>query len=79
MEHGYKLRIPHDGGEPSLVDDTYPGAGSHYTTPTIGPLMVEHVADLLAYFHKLAPNRVRDRLGWQEMGLDGDKADFYVQ
>jgi len=70
----YDFGRPHTGNK--TVDDSW---RQSHIRPAIGPLDPEPVAELLAsgLLWKLTKDRVDERFGWMERGLDGKKADFY--
>jgi hypothetical protein len=85
MGLGMRLRVPHDGS-PAILHD-----GSDRGREDVGPVNPDHVTELTASGHirkltrdgepPVAERTGRNtswRRGWAEMGLDGDKADFYV-
>lgn len=84
MGLGMRLRVPHDGGPAMLHDSTGQGRES------LGPVNPEHVQELVATGHltkltkdgwKPKADRLPNeggRMGWDELGLDGDAADFYA-
>ena len=56
----------------------------HYVRESIGPLEDAPVKELIhsGLLHKMVKDRIGDkhswRMGWKEMGLDGEKADLYT-
>lgn len=74
---GWGLRIGH-APETALVVDTSgePGAWTTNRATEVTPEVVGelHAARVL---WKLTRDRIDDRLGWAERGLDGDVADWY--
>ena len=74
---GWWLRIPY-APETALVIDVSgePGAWTNNPATEVAPEIVRelHAAKVL---WKLTRNRVDDRLGWEEKGLDGLEADWY--
>lgn len=78
MGTGMRLRVAHGNGEATVVDG-FPNipTGEH---PKPSSLISEDiVTELIAsgLLHKMARDRVQDRIGWAEAGLDGNAADFY--
>lgn len=75
---GWRLRVPHPGGGGALVIDTCgePGAWRRNPSSAVAPEIVRelHAARVL---WKLTRDRIDDRLGWAERGLDGLEADWY--
>jgi len=74
---GWRLRVPHPP-DVALVIDTSgePGAWRHNPATEVAPEIVRelHAARVL---WKLTRDRIDDRLGWAERGLDGLEADWY--
>ncbi len=74
---GLRLRVAHGNGDASVVD-AFPNipTGEH---PTPRPITADIASELIAsgLLHKMAKDRVQDRTGWAEAGLDGNAADFY--
>ena len=73
---GMRLRIPHGGGQCALVEgNPFPGGSNR-----VPVLVSEEMAHVMAESTqlRLAPRERRlDRLGWLELGYDGDVADWY--
>jgi hypothetical protein len=78
MGAGMRLRVPFDGS-PATVVDGFPNMPGQVHPEPSGPINAEIVQELTAsgLLHKMARDRVDDRIGWAEAGLDGTVADFY--
>jgi hypothetical protein len=79
----YKLRIPHDGSQPELVP--FFSEDSPYSVPVkasdFQPLIDEGSLHKITE-HGEPPIAEREglmsyRLGWRELELDGEHADYY--
>ena len=81
---GYLLRIPHAGDSASLVESprrvTFrKEKPEHYPQelPAIEGISIHDAEAAAMHLRIFSGRRFMDRLGWIEMGLDGDKADWY--
>lgn len=86
---GLRLRAPHDINEPYSLVDNYSDFGKpehdkywqrSFIKPTIGPLDRDAALEVLAtgLLTPLTENQINQRMGWRQLGIDGDKANIYV-
>jgi len=79
IRSGARLRVPFDGSQPSLVQRRCIDAKVKLLSVPVPPSVA---AELLALrspdkLRRMSRKNVNGLLGWEESGLDGDKADFY--
>ena len=79
---GMRLRIPHDGSSPAIVEglsDAVPWRGTSSSRNVRRPVLVSvPLANILrSRLCKIAKDRVGQRAGWKETGYDGEVADWY--
>lgn len=75
---GYRLRIPKDGSQPESVETVRcpPGCGCAERVPISHDDAREAISGHL--LTRLTEHRNGARMGWRELDLDGDVADWYV-
>lgn len=73
---GMRLRIPHDGGSPEIVDG-YRKFGSDKPSVEVAPEVAE-AAIRSGLLHKFTEHDIGQRTGWRNAEYDGDVADWYV-
>ena len=74
LKSGMRLRIPHDGGRPAIVEGV-PGMarpGIAVTTEDAQYLLA------LGRMRKLPMESEPGAIGWAQAGYDGDQADWFI-
>lgn len=73
---GFRLRVPYNSPAELVV---LPYLKGSTMSDSIGPLEREPVKELIfsGVLQKLTKEDVHQRMGWESLGFDGTKADFY--